>query len=339
MKRILSLSLVSICLLSCQKDKTPRKLDLNLTYKGASVLSPVNSIISTAFDPILDVSANSVCFTPIGVVYPGMDSILFDVSGIYWGGKTGGIEDEIGFAHLKNLSVMIRPQIDFQDNITLSTTFDAGSDWTTFESSYTAFLIHWANVADSLNVEVLCIGDDFEYFTITRPDYWAGLIDSIREIYSGKLTYAADWDSYGTVPFWSDLDYIGINAYFPINPEPTPLSDDVEQNWLTDVIPDMEVLQTSVGIPVIFTEYGYRSVDYCGNEPWVTDSLGAVNTFAQENCLLGLYNAFDGKDWFEGGFVKGWDIENPNAGGASDDGFTPQNKDAGHFLKVLFGSN
>ena len=41
--------------------------------------------------------------------------------------------------------------------------------------------------------------------------------------YSGKLTYAANWGAidqnvggYQNVPWWNQLDYIGIDAYFPI---------------------------------------------------------------------------------------------------------------------------
>jgi homoserine trans-succinylase len=32
-----------------------------------------------------------------------------------------------------------------------------------------------------------------------------------------KLTYAANWDDFDKVPFWNELDYIGIDAYFPLS--------------------------------------------------------------------------------------------------------------------------
>ena len=36
-------------------------------------------------------------------------------------------------------------------------------------------------------------------------------------MYSGKLTFGANWYlEYEDVTFWDDLDYIGIQAYFPL---------------------------------------------------------------------------------------------------------------------------
>jgi hypothetical protein len=42
----------------------------------------------------------------------------------------------------------------------------------------------------------------------------------IRKIYSGKLTYAANWDDFDKVP-WNQLDYIGIDA-LPLSEAITP---------------------------------------------------------------------------------------------------------------------
>jgi hypothetical protein len=50
----------------------------------------------------------------------------------------------------------------------------------------------------------------------------------IRKIYTGKLTYAANWDDFDKVPFWKELDYIGIDAYFP-------LSDAATTKWKSSI--------------------------------------------------------------------------------------------------------
>ena len=333
--------LAGFAMKSCQKDKTPRKLDLNLTYKGIELLPAVNLITGAAFDPLQEVSNNAISLSPRGLVYPGMDTILYDMAGLYWGEKTGGVEDQIGWAQVRGMQVMLKPIVDFQDNITLPSEYNAGSEaeWDIFESAYTKFITHFAKVADSLNCEVLCIGDDFEYFAENRPSYWLTLIDTVREIYSGKITYAADWDDYDQIVFWDLLDYIGVNAYFPLHSEATPSVEEIEDSWLTTVIPDLESFQADQGIPVIFTEFGYRSSDFAANEPWNTDSLGEVNETGQYNVLLGLFNAFDGKTWFEGGFVREWDLENVNAGGSQDDGFTIQNKSGEQLIYLIYSSN
>jgi hypothetical protein len=53
-----------------------------------------------------------------------------------------------------------------------------------------------------------------------RPEYWSQLIKKIKKIYSGN--YAANWDDFDKVPFWNELDYIGIDAYFPLSDATTP---------------------------------------------------------------------------------------------------------------------
>ena len=46
--------------------------------------------------------------------------------------------------------------------------------------------------------------------------YWIELIQKVRAVYQGQLTYAANYDNYQEVDFWEHLDFIGINAYFPL---------------------------------------------------------------------------------------------------------------------------
>ena len=91
------------------------------------------------------------------------------------------------------------------------------ADWTRLEASYTKFILTYAKLAQETKVDILCIGTELERFVMSRPDYWCGLIERIRKIYNGKLTYAANWDEYKRTPFWDMLDYIGIDAYFPLS--------------------------------------------------------------------------------------------------------------------------
>lgn len=46
---------------------------------------------------------------------------------------------------------------------------------------------------------------------------WPPLIAAVRRRFTGPLTYAANWDpGYKAVPFWSLLDYVGIDEYHPL---------------------------------------------------------------------------------------------------------------------------
>ncbi|MEM6723389.1 MAG: hypothetical protein AAF598_05080, partial [Bacteroidota bacterium] len=45
---------------------------------------------------------------------------------------------------------------------------------------------------------------------------WRTIIRSARQHYTGELTLAANFDNYREISFWDELDFIGINAYFPL---------------------------------------------------------------------------------------------------------------------------
>lgn len=61
--------------------------------------------------------------------------------------------------------------------------------------------------------------DDLEPLNHRRRSYdrfWRELIDQVRAAYSGPLTYGGNFDQYEQVGFWDRLDYVGVNAYFPL---------------------------------------------------------------------------------------------------------------------------
>jgi hypothetical protein len=105
---------------------------------------------------------------------------------------------------------------------------------------------------------------------------WRSIIKNCRDIYSGKLSYAANFDNYQEVDFWDDLDFIGINAYFPITDLKTNCTDlscyekVTYKNW-RKVLKDMseflseEKLQSK---SMLFTELGYINRKYATIEPW-----------------------------------------------------------------------
>lgn len=104
-------------------------------------------------------------------------------------------------------------------------------DWKILEASYSQFILTYARAAEELNVAIFCIGTELEEFVASRPAYWQKLIQEIREVYKGKLTYAANWDEFKRVVFWKDLDFIGIDAYFPLSAKKSPTIAEYELGW------------------------------------------------------------------------------------------------------------
>jgi len=92
--------------------------------------------------------------------------------------------------------------------------------------------------------------------------------------------------------------------------------------------------------PILFTEYGYRSVDYSGKSPWVSDrSMNQVNLEAQINTTKALFETFWQEDWFAGGFIWKWFINHDASGGLENAMFTPQNKPVEAVLREQYKNN
>ena len=208
-----------------------------------------------------------------------------------------------------------------------------GSYW---KKTYSEFILEYAKLAQELKAELFCIGTELEKFIENRPEYWSNLIAEIKTVFKGKLTYAANWDEFKRTPFWDSLDYIGVDAYFPVSASKTPTVAECIDGWKTH-----KELMKSVSMKhnksILFTEFGYRSVDFSGKEPWKSDrNMTQVNLKAQDNTTRALFETFWNEDWIAGGFLWKWYHNHENSGGENNARFTPQNKPVETTIKTYY---
>ena len=232
---------------------------------------------------------------------------------------------------------MVKPQIwVWRGEFTGLIEMHSEEQWRILEESYSVFILTYAKAAQEIHADILCIGTELEKFVINRPYYWRKLIKEIREIYKGKLTYAANWDEFKRVTFWGEVDFIGIDAYFPLSDKKTPTVAELEIGWKSHKEEIMRI-QKQYNKPILFTEFGYRSVDYNAKKPWFVDRLeGNINLEAQVNGLQAIHNQFWKEDWFAGGFAWKWFHKHSEVGGGNNNRFTPQNKPGEETLRKLY---
>ena len=89
----------------------------------------------------------------------------------------------------------------------------------------------------------------------------------------------------------------------------------------------------------MFTEYGYRSMDKCTEAPWLSNNTGPVNMLAQQHAYEALYKKFIPQPWFAGGFLWKWHVNDSNAGGLSNNNYTPQHKPVEIIIKKWYGND
>ncbi len=209
--------------------------------------------------------------------------------------------------------------------------FTNSGDWQAWFESYTAFILHYAELAAGENVEILCIGTELTNATISQPAFWKELINKIRQVYKGQLTYAANWsEEFDSIEFWNELDYAGIDPYFPLVTSLRPTVEQLKSAW-EDWLKKIEPWQKKINKPVILTEISYKSAVGANEEPWQHAPIGEVDLELQVNCYEALLQTFWDKPWFYGVYWWYWGVH-PKMGGNTNRGFTPQNKPAGEVV-------
>ena len=215
--------------------------------------------------------------------------------------------------------------------------------WQAWEADYTKFLMHYAHLAEEIDAEILVIGTELARSAHERTQYWRGLIEDIRSVYQGKLTYAANWwAEYETIEFWEMLDFIGIQAYFELSDEPNPTNAMLSRGWEPHK-QTLSVLSARIDRPILFTEIGYRNVADAAAKPWRWPSRDEIGQVTPNNDLQAqLYTVFFdevwNESWFSGAILWKWHGDRERRRTASL-GFTPQGKPAEDIIRQWFTSN
>jgi hypothetical protein len=276
------------------------------------------------------------------------------------------------------LSVMVRPMIDFLDPAKIGTyhvgdwrSFYNPTDPAAFFASYKTMIVNVAQVAQANGATILCIG--LELDQLTGPaylSYWTDIIASVRTVFSGKLTYSADWDASispwqgqhglgaGTgdittqVSFWSQLDFLGIDAYPPISDAANPTLNDLVAGWTQvpsdpishavtgnqSLISYFQSVATKTGKPLLFTEIGYESASDAARQP-AGSSTNIYDPALQTNLYAAFFSAWQqsGNNSLIGVYFWNWDPNTAEVGPGNGANFSPQGQPAQDVVTANFG--
>lgn len=306
---------------------------------GISFVASREAITTKHIQSVKKAQSNYIALMPFGFIREIASPKIYYNTQRQWFGETKkGLLQYANTFKKEGFKIMVKPQIwVWQGTYTGFIAMNSEAEWKALEDAYTTFILEYAQTAENLNAAVFCIGTELEQFVLKRPKYWQELILKIRKVYKGKLTYAANWDEFKRVPFWAALDFIGIDAYFPLSDKKTPTVKELSTGWQ---IHKKEIIKVAKANKkqVLFTEFGYRSVDFNAKEPWNFNNSGTVNLEAQVNGLQAIYNQFWKEDWFAGGFLWKWFHNHEHSGGINNTMFTPQNKPAEAIVKKMYQS-
>jgi len=330
MKRFLFFILFIFLLQAC----TSQSSKIN----GVSYVASGEPTTQEQVQEVKNINANYAAVMPFGFIRDLENpELMFNTPRQWYGERREGVKQYIEMLQKNDVKVMLKPQIwIWHGEFTGYLKMASEEDWQQLETSYKEFVLLYAEVAAETNIEIYCIGTELEQFTVHRPKFWKELIAEVRKVYKGKLTYAANWDEYKRFPYWEQLDYIGIDGYFPVSEMKTPSVEDARKGWQPWKTEMQEVSEKNKR-PILFTEYGYRNIDFAGKEPWQSNQTEeGHNTKAQVNLYKAFFAEMYAEPWFAGGFIWKWFIDHKKAGGSKSNQFSPQNKPVQLEIKAFF---
>lgn len=228
----------------------------------------------------------------------------------------------IAAAQAAGLDAFVKPHVWVPETWAGAIAMPDDAAWATWFGHYRTALIGIAQVAADAGATSLAIGTELVQST-DRPE-WPGLIAEIRAIFPGTLVYVAhNADEAETVPFWAQLDRIGVSLYPPLG------ADDARQDWaaaMADQLRRIAAVSRKSGRKVWVAEYGLRSAVGAAAKPWESaeERDAAPDDVLQATVIAEWHCQFD-PAVVEGAWVWRW-FTDPDAGGRADTDFTVQGK-------------
>ncbi|MBZ6076063.1 glycoside hydrolase family 113 [Microvirga puerhi] len=309
------------------------------SYWGGQIIAPDGQ---AAMSQIVATGANTVTIVPnffqtdefsnssgLKIVDPtkawANESDTFDV-----------VQQSILQAKAQGLKVVLKPHLETQNRVWRAL-LDP-SDPKAWFDSYKATMVEYAKVAQAAGAEMICVGTEMNSMIDptkvcsdgqTYTQKWAEIINAVRAVYSGKVTYAATYDTVQKVGFWDKVDFIGVDAYIPSSLVNDPTVDQIVDAWVKphfdpwirdtlhggkSVVDYYKALSEQYGKQVIFTEVGYKSMDGANKDPGVFGGSGTYDPQEQVDAYTALYKVMEnyGGQWLGGAFLWSYySFENP----------------------------
>lgn len=301
---------------------------------------------SAAFDRTLDecvrMGATWVALTPFGRVGDlagrGVD-LTFEKP---FRENREDVRRAVRMAHARGLQVMLVPHLwveSYEWRALIDPKTDAG--WDAWAKSYGAFVKAWAEVAEAEHVDLLSAGVELRsWVTTPRAPSFVGFLRELRRIYTGPITYSANWDDVEDTVVLGELDLVGVNAFYPLAEKdgstfPTLLEGGVR------VRERVKRLAETWQKPVLFTEIGYTTRPDPAIKPWEwPDKMEKVKVDerAQADAYRALVSPLLDEPRFAGFFVWRVYADPDDVSQEAEWGFSPRGKLAELVVRDAFAT-
>ncbi len=217
-------------------------------------------------------------------------------------------------AAARGMAVVLKPQLwlgrDAGEHWSATIGFETEKGWQAWEANYRRLILHHARTAEEIGSPLFVVGTELGRAAREREAFWRSLIAEVRGVFSGELTYAANWhDDLEHIRFWDALDVVAVQAYFPLaeSKDAVPGVEALVAAWAPHERMLREIAERE-GKPVLFTEVGYRPMPFAAAEPWESGRREGVepDPAAQARLYEAFFRALWDEPWFAGAVLWKW---------------------------------
>jgi hypothetical protein len=292
-------------------------------------------------DHLVALGANAISITPFGRLWSLRSTeIAMDFEQPYEENRLA-VSRMIAQAKARGLHVLLIPHL-WVETGGWRGEIDPGSaeGWAAYQASYRRFILAWARDAQAFGADALSVGVECKSWSGRFGDYWSGLIAELRRAFHGELTYSSNWDEVEGVGFWDQLDFIGVNAFYPLAHE-HGASDAAYAQGADQALDALHALVLAVHKPAVLVEIGYTTRADAAVEPWLwPDDMSHVEIDEREQAraLQAMASAATFRPWLHGFFVWRYYTNLDDVSQEARWGFSPHAKLAEPMLQAVFGA-
>lgn len=251
------------------------------------------------------------------------------------------IKSTVSAAHKDGLTVILMPIVllahpgDGEWRGKIEPKAEEGG-WDKWWDTYAKFVLRYAKVAQDSGVEVLMVGSEL-ISTEKQTDRWEKVIAEVRKVYTGKLSYSANWDHYRPVKFWDKLDVVGMTSYYDLVGDDKPTREKLLESW-AKIRDEILEWQKTVHRPIVFTEVGWPNQVTAAKYPWdYYRSVDKPDPQQQKLCFETFFETFGKLPWVSGVLVWEWCISpTQDTSPEKDTGYCPNGKPAMKVIEAFF---
>lgn len=278
---------------------------------------------------------DAVSLTPFGYARNETESTVYFILDNTWDETLGGLFKANEDAQALGMHVMMKPHIWLGNGKWCGEiTITDSNELKKWENAYSQFIIYHGLIAELSGMQSLCVAVELPHM-FQHTEMWRRVIRCARTAFSGPLTYGANWmDEYDGIKFWDDLDFIGVQTYFPLSRSKDETSSDFYAH-AKDLSVRLSAFSTQWDRPIVFTEAGFPSIEHALLNPHQEDFSQKRSDEAQAMGYTLLFEEFSHQPWFKGFFWWKWESGNSSRR-STDKSFHVRGKKAETVVKKFY---